>query len=285
MKSVVFLFRRLARALLIVLLVVIGSTVLIRFAPGYLSDAREMDSRYGDAARAELSAEATRSRSLTQILSTEFGGWTHGNLGVSRQYDVPVVELVSPRLAVTASLLLRAIALAWTISLCAALLSSAGRNPSLIWQSPSTLLLAVPTAAMATVCMLTDHGGPLLVMTLLVAARDFKFLDRILRKAWRDPHLLHARAQGISNLRLIYAHILPSIASQLLALATLSIVTALSALVPVEVIFSVPGLGQLAWNAAMNRDLPVLLAVTMIMAVAVTLAGMASDRSQQWQGA
>jgi hypothetical protein len=28
----------------------------------------------------------------------------------------------------------------------------------------------------------------------------------------------------------------------------------------------------------MNRDLPVLLAVTMIMAVAVTLAGMASDR-------
>jgi peptide/nickel transport system permease protein len=182
-------------------------------------------------------------------------------------------------------LLLRAIALAWTISLCAALLSSAGRNPSLIWQSPSTLLLAVPTAAMATVCMLTDHGGPLLVMTLLVAARDFKFLDRILRKAWRDPHLLHARAQGISNLRLIYAHILPSIASQLLALATLSIVTALSALVPVEVIFSVPGLGQLAWNAAMNRDLPVLLAVTMIMAVAVTLAGMASDRSQQWQGA
>jgi hypothetical protein len=70
MKSVVFLFRRLARALLIVLLVVIGSTVLIRFAPGYLSDAREMDSRYGDAARAELSAEATRSRSLTQILST-----------------------------------------------------------------------------------------------------------------------------------------------------------------------------------------------------------------------
>ena len=285
MMSVVFLFRRLARALAIVLLVVIGSTVLIRFAPGYLSDAREMDSRFGDAARVELSAEAARSRSLAQILSIEFGGWTRGNLGVSRQYDVPVAELISPRLAVTASLLLRAIVFAWILSLCAALLSSAGRNPSLIWQSPSTLLLAVPTAAMATLCMLTDHGGPMLVMTLLVAARDFKFLDRMLRKAWRDPHLLHARAQGLSNLRLVYAHILPSIASQLLALATLSIVTALSALVPVEVIFSVPGLGQLAWNAAMNRDLPVLLAVTMIMAVAVTLAGMASNRSQEWQGA
>jgi peptide/nickel transport system permease protein len=71
----------------------------------------------------------------------------------------------------------------------------------------------------------------------------------------------------------------------LLALATLSIVNALSALVPVEVVFSVPGLGQLAWNAAMNRDLPVLLGVTMIMAVAVTFAGMNPDRAGEWQGA
>jgi peptide/nickel transport system permease protein len=285
MKSAVSLLKRLARMLLIVFLVVVGSTILVRFAPGYLSDAREMDSHYGDAARAELSAEAARSTSLRQMLSTEMSAWTNGSLGLSRQYDVPVLELILPRLAVTGGLMLRAIVFAWTLALCASLLSSAGRNPSLLWQAPVTLLLAVPTAAMATVCLLVGSGGPVLVMTLLVAARDFKFLDRLLRKAWRDPHLLQARAQGLTTLRLVRAHILPSIASQLLALATLSIVTALSALVPVEVIFSVPGLGQLAWNAAMNRDLPVLLAVTMIMAIAVTFAGMASDTTGEWQGA
>ena len=285
MKSVASLLKRLARTLVIVLMVVAGSTVLVRFAPGYLSDAREMDSRYGDAARVELSEEAARSTSLRQMLATEFGGWAHGNLGVSRQYDVPVGELITPRLVVTGGLLLRAIVFAWALALGAALVSSAGRSPSLIWQSPSTLLLAVPTAAMATICMLSDRGGPVLVMTLLVAARDFKFLDRVLRKAWRDPHLLQARAQGLTTLRLVYAHILPGIAPQLLALATLSIVTALSALVPVEVIFSVPGLGQLAWSAAMNRDLPVLLAVTMLMAVAVTFAGMAAARAGEWQSA
>jgi len=89
----------------------------------------------------------------------------------------------------------------------------------------------------------------------------------------------------MTTVRLIYAHILPSISSQMLALAALSIVTGLSAVVPVEVIFSMPGLGQLAWGAAMNRDLPVLLGVTMIMAVAVTVAGMPGDRAGQWQGA
>jgi peptide/nickel transport system permease protein len=257
----------------------------VRFAPGYLSDAREMDSRYAGAARVELSAEAARSSSLRQMLATEIHGWTRGSLGLSRQYEVPVLELVLPRLAVTGGLMLRGIVFAWMLALFASLCSSAGRNPSMFWQVPTTVLLAVPTAAMATICMLAGSGGPVLVMTLLLAARDFKFLDRTLRKAWRDPHLLQARAQGINTPRLVLAHILPGIRSQLLALATLSIVTALSALVPVEVIFNVPGLGQLAWNAAMNRDLPVLLAVTMIMAIAVTFAGMASDRAGEWQGA
>jgi peptide/nickel transport system permease protein len=285
MRSAAGVLRRLARTVAIVVMVVAGSTILVRFAPGYLSDAREMDSRYGDATRSELSAEAARSASLKQMLSAEFGGWTRGDLGVSRQFNVPVAELILPRLAVTGELLLRSIAFAWTLAFCAALVSSAGRSSSLLWQTPSTLLLAVPTAAMATICMLSDCGGPVLVMSLLVAARDFKFLDRLLRKTWREPHLLQARAQGLTTFRLVRAHILPGIASQLLALATLSIVTALSALVPVEVIFSVPGLGQLAWNAAMNRDLPVLLAVTMIMAVAVTVAGMPSDGAREWQGA
>jgi peptide/nickel transport system permease protein len=295
MKPALSAAKWLARTLAIVLLVLVGSTVLVRFAPGYLSDAREMDARYGDAARAELSAEAARSHSLTHLLAAEAGGWARGDAGVSRQYGVPVSDLLAPRLAVTGGLLLRSLPLAWAHALLASLLSSAMRKRSLamLWQGPAALLLAVPTAAMATVCLLAGSGGPVLVMALLLAARDFKFLHHALHKAWLDPHLLHARAQGLRAHRLIAAHILPSLAPQLAALASLSLVTALSALVPVEVIFNVPGLGQLAWNAALNRDLPVLLAVTMIMAVGVTLAGMLSGqqdaqgetRQEMWRSA
>jgi peptide/nickel transport system permease protein len=285
MKPVVAAAKWLARTLAIVLLVILGSTVLVRFAPGYLSDAREMDSRYANAARVELSMEAARSHSLLHMLSSEIGGWARGNAGLSRQYGVPVLELIRPRLAVTGGLLLRSLVLAWTLALCASLISSAGRNPAFLWQAPATLLLAVPTAAMATIFLLAGNGGPVLVMALLLAARDFKFLHRVLRKAWLDPHLLQARAQGIRTRRLLAAYIMPAIASELSALASLSIVTALSALVPVEVIFNVPGLGQLAWNAALNRDLPVLLAATMIMALAVTLAGLAPDRPAEWKNA
>ena len=67
MKSVTGIIKRLGRAFMIVVMVVAGSTMLMRFAPGYLSDAREMDSRYGDAARQELSAEALRSATKRKV--------------------------------------------------------------------------------------------------------------------------------------------------------------------------------------------------------------------------
>lgn len=283
MKPVFAIFKRLVRMLALVLLVFAGSTVLMRLAPGYLSDAREMDAHYGGTVRAELSRESARSHSLSQMLAAEIDEWVRGNSGVSRQFGVPVGELVRPRLAVTAGLLLKSIALAWALAWGAALISSAGPKPSRLWQAPATFLLAVPTAAMATLCLLAGGGGPVLVMALLLAARDFKFLHSSLRKAWLDPHVLHARAQGIAGRRLLAAHILPTILPQLLALASLSIVTALSALVPVEVLFDVPGLGQLAWNAALNRDLPVLLAVTLIMALAVSCSGIAPGRRTEWE--
>jgi len=287
MKLAIAVMKHLARTFVILLLVIAGSTFLVRSAPGYFTDAREMDARYAAAARADLSEEAAREGSLLHLLASEIRGWTRGDAGLSRQYGVPVLDLLEPRLLVTGDLLLRALLLSWVLAVSVALLSSTGRHPSLLWQAPATLLMAIPTAAMATLCLLAGHGGPVLVMALLLAPRDFKFLHRTLRKAWLDSHVLEARARGIGARRLLWAHVLPSIAPQIAALASLSIVTALSALVPVEVIFNVQGLGQLAWNAALNRDLPVLLAVTMIMALAVAFSGMnpdGPDRPGEWNG-
>ena len=53
-----------------------------------------------------------------------------------------------------------------------------------------------------------------------------------------------------------------------------SLVVSLSAAVPVEVIFDLPGLGQLAWTAAMNRDLPVLSAVTALLAAGIAVGSL-----------
>ena len=270
------LLRRMTRIVLLVLLVAVGTVALTRYAPGYFSDNREMDAQYSQGVRVELDSREKTERSASTMTLAMATGWLHGDLGQSRQFGIPVTELMKPRLMVTGSLLLRAIVSGSLFAFALALPLSArlGNSGEALLAVSSALLLALPIGAMATLCLLTESGGPALVLTVLIGTRSFKFLYPLLRGAWKAPYLLHARAQGISSVRIARVYLLPAIKPQLLALGTMSFVLALSAVVPAEVIFNVPGIGQLAWTAAMNRDLPVLLAVTLLMASAVGLAGL-----------
>ena len=264
--------------MLLMLFAAAGTILLVRFAPGFFSDDREMDARYAQTARLEIQADQEQQQSIRLIAIGEVKSWLRGDFGQSRQFQVPVAELVGARLRVSAVLLSQGILFGWLLAACAALPVSCLRRGGVIWGLPFTILLAIPTAAMATACILAETGGPVLVLSLLIAAREFKFLRSLLEGAWRSPHLLQGRAQGLAPLALVRTHILPNVAPQLYALATLSIVTALGAFVPIEVIFTVPGVGQLAWSAVMNRDLPVLVAIGLLMACIVGIAGMLSAR-------
>jgi len=270
---------RVGRTLLLMLFAAVGTILLVRFAPGFFSDLREMDARYAQAARAEIQSEDNPQETIVQVARHEFEGWIKGDFGESRQYHVPVAELIGARLKVSALLLAQGILRGWLLALCAALPVSGLRKGGYLWGAPFTLVLAIPTAAMATACILANAGGPILVLSLLIAAREFKFLRSLLAGAWRAPHLLQGRAQGLSPYALVRMHIAPNIVPQLCALTTLSIVTALGALVPIEAIFTVPGVGQLAWSAVINRDLPVLVAISLLMAFVVGLAGMLATRT------
>ena len=48
---------RVARTLFLMLFAAAGTILLVRYAPGFFSDSREMDARYAQAARAEIQAE------------------------------------------------------------------------------------------------------------------------------------------------------------------------------------------------------------------------------------
>ena len=274
---------RLARVASLVLLAALGTILLMRFAPGYFTDAREMDSQYAGTAREALQTQETQQYKVFALTQSLLGGWVHGDLGRSRQYDVPVAELIEPRLQVTGKLLLLGVGCGWLLAFTLALPLSARQSNrgEVLIAGPTALLLSIPIGAMATACMVADKGGALTVLAIVVAVRDFKLVYRLLREAGKAPNLLFARAQGTSPLRIACIHLLPPLTGKLLALALLSFVTALSAIVPLEVIFDVPGLGHLAWSAAINRDLPVLLDVTLLMAAAVGIASIISEPAQR----
>jgi peptide/nickel transport system permease protein len=85
------------------------------------------------------------------------------------------------------------------------------------------------------------------------------------------PYVLAAAARGISRSRILVRYVLPPAIAPMAALLGVSITLAFGAAIPVEVICDVPGLGQLAWKAAIARDLPLLAAMT-LMVTGVTLA-------------
>ena len=274
---------RLCRFIAILAAVAAMTIILVRCAPGYFSDERELDYQHFTVASTEMDHARNTAGSVGRQVLTTLLALFHGDLGRSRQFDIPVSELVAPRLRSSAVLMGKAMLLGWSVAIIAAFLQACRRTLELLFDTPASLALAIPCSALVTLCLVFDTGSPVLVMTALIAARDFKYLKKIIQKHLLDPHVLQARAQGISNWSILRAHVLPSIAPDLAALGLLSIVAALGVLVPVEVLFNLPGIGQLAWNAALNRDLPVLVCSTLIIAAVFTAAEVASNLQYPWR--
>ena len=265
---------RAVRVLSLVLLSIVGTSALMYAAPGYFTDAREMDGAYATTARTELRQLQTEQGSLGALLRTEFRSWSHGDLGHSRQFDVQVSSLLRERAVRSARLLTLGVLAGWSVALLIAIPLSL-RQTTLLDLSTAALtalLLSVPVGVLATVCLLGNTGGPIFVLAAVVAARDFKLLHRMFQSIWQAPFVLHAHATGMPSLQIFRIHIVSFLKKELFSVVVMSFTLALSALVPVEVIFDTPGLGQLAWTAAMNRDLPVLVAVTAVMSACVGLA-------------
>jgi peptide/nickel transport system permease protein len=83
--------------------------------------------------------------------------------------------------------------------------------------------------------------------------------------------VIAASARGVAERWIFLRYVVRPAWAPLIALAGVSVSIAFGAAIPVEVICDLPGLGQLAWKAALARDLPVLVSLTLIV-TAITLA-------------
>jgi len=110
-----------------------------------------------------------------------------------------------------------------------------------------------------------------------VAPRVYFYASRLLARQRNAGYVLQAVATGIGPVRIAALHVLPALRSELSALAGFSIVTALAAAIPAEALSGRPGIGQLAWRSAMERDLPVLVAVTLCLLLASRAVTLLSD--------
>ncbi len=140
----------------------------------------------------------------------------------------------------------------------------------------SGILVCLPAAVLALLSVLWNVPAAAAV-ALIVFPRDFRYARNLLGKAYSLPHIVTARAKGLHEFRVFLWHVIPVAAPQLLAVAGISVSVAIGATIPVEALCGLAGVGQLAWQAALGRDLPLLVNITVLVTLVTLLANCSAD--------
>ncbi|MDR3497380.1 MAG: ABC transporter permease [Ancalomicrobiaceae bacterium] len=104
---------------------------------------------------------------------------------------------------------------------------------------------------------------------------------RMVRSAMIDvlsqDYVRTARAKGLSGLRVVLRHALPNALLPIVAMIGIDIGQFMSGVVVVEAVFGWPGIGQLAWQAIQLVDVPVIMGVTLVSALAIVIGNLVAD--------
>lgn len=242
---------------------------LVRFAPGFGMTEERLDIRLSNQSIEALSVRPKENLSAFYFHYCQ--RLLHGDLGISRTLDRPVTELIRERLPETLKSVALGLMLAWALGLSLACLSVMARSALLDTLAGMFCgtLLCIPAAVLAILFVIA-RAPERLVLAAVVFPQIYRYARNLLMRSFDQPHVLTAWAKGMGNLRLLFWHVVRPAAPQLLAVAGVSASMAFTTAIPVEALCDLPGVGQLAWKAAMGRDLYLLVTLT-VLVTAVTL--------------
>jgi peptide/nickel transport system permease protein len=269
----------------IALTVLVGgllSATLARYAPGFESDEAQLDLRRDAASLKRLRERQMQDASVVSFYRHSLSRYLRGDLGVSRSLQRPVRDLLAERFAPTAIALATGLCGAWVLGLGVALLSMFRADPITLAgiAVTGTFVQCVPAAAIALFLFVLGGRGPLLggvAVALILCPRVASYTGGMLRQAYASSHVLMARARGLSRTRVFLWHAVPVSLPQLVSFAGVSVSLAFSACIPMEVILDTPGIGQLAWQAALSRDMSLLVALTLLFTLFIVSANTISE--------
>ncbi len=254
------------------------SATLVRLAPGFDADEQELDPHLNAQSVQALRDARRQDHNVLRFYLSYMNRAVHGNLGTSLALGQPVSALLRDRVPLTLRLLAVGLGLAWTLSLALAL-SAAWLRLSVydaLATTVSGIFLCIPAAVLALLSVLWNAPGSLAI-ALIVFPRTYRYTQNLLVKVYCRPHITAARAKGLAEARILFWHVVPVVTPQLLAVAGVSVSMAIGAAIPVEALCGLPGVGQLAWQAALARDLPLLVNITVLVTLVTLLANSGAD--------
>src|SRR5271156_5621951 len=196
-------------ALTILLGGLLGAT-LVRLAPGFGVDERELDTRLNTQSIEVLRQSHSSQRNILGYYRGYLAGLFRGDLGVSTSLDRPVAELFAERLPATLRSVTVGVIGGWLFGFFLALPSAMfrWRAYDALSAALSGLFLCLPAAVLG-LGIVYAGGAVALAIALVVFPRVFQYARNILAQACDRPHVLAAHARGLSQTRVLFRHILP----------------------------------------------------------------------------
>ena len=300
-----YVLQRLVASLLVLLVVVTVTFAMIQMAPGGLSIL--MNPNLSPAEAARLAANLGLDRPVHQQYLQWIGNFLTGDLGQSLSYGGrSVLRMVTERLPAT--LLLGGVAALVTLVVgiplgilaarrqdgpvdqLVSLFASIGLATPNFWLGIMLIVLFsvqlgwLPSSGMRTIGGddgLVDRARHLLLPVIVLATSNLAELVRYTRSSWleviRLDYVLVARSKGLSERAVDRKHVFKNALIPVITVFGVSLPRLVGGSAIVETLFSWPGLGQLAVDAALRRDTPLILGITIFVSVAVVLSNLLID--------
>jgi len=219
-----------------------------------------------------------------------------GNLGRSLADKGDVAQLIGERLPNSAIIGLPALLLSTVLGMALGVAAAVKRDTwidksvrvlAVLGQSMPTFWLAImaifvfsvllrvlPTSGMGT----PDHYVlPVAVLTFFAMPMRMRLMRSSLLEILATEYVKQARAKGLSEGAVIWRHAVRNALSPQLTSFGLTLAFAITGAIIVETVFSWPGLGQLAYQAMLARDYPLIQGTVLLVAVIVIGANLLVD--------
>ena len=298
-----YLLSRLVQSAALVVVVSLVMFALIAAAPGGPAILYQED------VDAEAAATMRRNLGLDDPVVVQYVRWAgamlQGDLGTSLSNSRPVSMLIGQRFGATAQLALASLALALIVAIPIGVWSAVRRNGwfDRIATAVAFMGVSIPNFWLGIMMIVlfsvtlgwlpsggtgaTSDGGwverlrhlamPAFVLGTSTMAQLTRYTRSSMVTVLREDFVRTARAKGVPQRTVLTRHALRN--------GLIPVVTVVGVLVPrlfsgaaiTESIFSWPGLGRLAVDAALQRDFPVIMALTLVVSVLVIIASFVVD--------
>ena len=299
-----YIFRRLMAVILVLFVVTFAVFAITMILPG--NAAVMILGEYGTE---EAVAAMERILGLDKPWHIQYIEWfvgvLQGDFGQSLRLSLPVADVVgdafwnSASLAITALLSVTIIAIPLgalaaikrgsTADLIIGIFSYIGSSmPEFVTATMLLIFVAGPALGLLPaggfIAINESLGGftshvilPATTLGLVLTAHISRQVRSEMSEVLSSDYIRAARLKGLSEHRVIRRHALPNSLAPAVAVISLDIGYLLGGIIVVEEIFAWPGLGRLLIYALENRDLPVIQAITLVLATVYALSNFLSD--------